>query len=119
MGGPGGDAGPVQSQIANEIVGEGDCGDAMVGGLTRGGDGAGDDEILAHVTAVIDAREDQVRLNAKAKESDTHAIGGRAIHGIAVLACRCNLQGLSRGDAVTALRLLGGWSDSDDSGGRK
>lgn len=115
MGRPGSDAGPVQGEIANEIVGESDRRDTVVGSFAGGGDGAGDDKVLAHVAAVVDTGKDQVRSNAKAKETDTHAIGGSSVNGVAVCACRFYFQRLSCGNAVTALRLLRGWSDGDDS----
>lgn len=69
MGGPGGDAGPVDGEVSDEVVGEGDGRDAVVGGFAGGGDGAGDDEVLAHVAAVVDAGEDEVGLEVEAKRA--------------------------------------------------
>ena len=40
MGGPGGDAGPVDGEVADEVVGKSDGGETVVGGFAGGGDGA-------------------------------------------------------------------------------
>jgi len=116
VGGPVDDAGPVDGEVANEVVGEGDGGDAVVGGFTGGGDGAGDDEVLAHVAAVIDAGEDEVGLEAEAEESDADAIGRGAMDGMEVGAAGFDGEGMVGGDAVAALGLLRGGGDDDDAG---
>jgi hypothetical protein len=117
MGGPGGDAGPVDGEIADEVVGEGDGGNAVVGGFAGGGDGAGDDEVLAHVAAVVDAGEDEVGLEVEAEEGDADAVGGGAVDGVAVGSAGFGDEGLVGGDAVATLGLLGGGGDDDDAGG--
>lgn len=81
----------------------------MIGGLACSGYSAGDDDVLPHIAACVDAREHEVRPSIQREERQAHAVRGCAVNGVTVLTMGFNLEWLMRGDTVAAHALLLGW----------
>lgn len=97
---------PIDRQASNEIMREGQGGHSVIRGLSGGGDGAGDEDVLAEVPSVIDPRENKVRLHAQPKKRDSHAIRRSAMDLVPILSHPLRLERRVSGDAVAALGVL-------------
>jgi hypothetical protein len=99
-----------------EVLRQRDGGQALQRGFHRAADGAGIHHVLGRVVAAVDAREHQVGLGALQHlvVARQHAVGGRALGGVAAGAELGDHHRVGVADLVRDARLLEGGRDHPD-----
>ena len=100
---------PVAVVVA--VEGKGNGGEAEKVGFGGGGDGAGIEGVVTHVRAVVDAGQDQIRLEiGQGVQGEVDAVGGGAADVVEAVFGLFELQGAVEGERVAdaAAVALGG-----------
>lgn len=83
---------PANGDLVLEILGDCDPGNAVIGGLPHGGDRTGNRNIMAKISAQIDARKYEVRLQGKSEKCNPHAVRRSARNGMEIGVIRTDTQ---------------------------
>ena len=101
---------PIDGSLVH-VMGDGGSGDSVVGGFAGGGDGAGEDDVVAEVSAMVDSREDPIWLETEAVNRNADAISGISRNGETVGAVLSSFNRDVRGGGVAALGATPIWGN--------
>lgn len=105
----------MDGDVVSEILGERDTWNSVVGSFPDGSHGAGDGDVVAQVSSVVDAGKYECWLKGESEERHADAVGRGAGDGVKVVGLSVDFQRGICGDAMADLRLFLGRGDDDDA----
>ena len=94
---------PVE-RIAVDEVGHRAGGNPVVSGFAGSGDGAGKDDIVAEVSAVVEPGEDPIGFKSESEKADSHTVGRVSRDGVTVFPVFGRGERLTGNRSVATLR---------------